>query len=129
MLAAAHANIRVTLEYHDKRQWTAQDLGLQTQSRGSPALECRPYESAIYARVISLTTQAQRPGPQDAWIATRAKSRRVHGCFSSQSFWKAGSARRASQAGSSLNSAGVMAAGPLSPPLYGVCNSRVRIEI
>src|ERR1700730_2721124 len=111
MLVAAHANIRVTLEYHDKRQWTAQDLGLQTQSRGSPALECRPYESALYARVISLTTQAQRPALRDAWIATRAKSRRLHGCFSSQSFWKAGSDRNGSQIGSSLRRAGVRANG------------------
>ena len=31
----------------------------------------------------------------------------VHGCFSSQSFWKAGSARKGSQSGSSLRSAGV----------------------
>jgi hypothetical protein len=32
---------------------------------------------------------------------------RVHGCFSSQSFWKAGSERKGSQSGSSLKSAGV----------------------
>ena len=32
----------------------------------------------------------------------------VHGCFSSQSFWKAGSARKGSQIGSSLRRAGVM---------------------
>src|SRR6266480_787116 len=31
-----------------------------------------------------------------------------HGCFSSQSFWKAGSARKGSQIGSSLRRAGVM---------------------
>jgi hypothetical protein len=31
----------------------------------------------------------------------------VHGCFSSQSFWKAGSERNGSQSGSSLRRAGV----------------------
>jgi hypothetical protein len=31
-----------------------------------------------------------------------------HGCFSSQSFWKAGSERKGSQNGSSLRRAGVM---------------------
>ena len=36
----------------------------------------------------------------------------VYGCFSSQSFWKAGSARKGSQNGSSLRRTGVMAAGP-----------------
>ena len=35
----------------------------------------------------------------------------VHGCFSSQSFWKAESARSESQSGSSLKSAGVMGNG------------------
>ena len=35
----------------------------------------------------------------------------VHGCFSSQSFWKAGSARNGSQIGSSFKSAGVMGVG------------------
>ena len=33
---------------------------------------------------------------------------RVHGCFSSQSFWKAGSERKGSQSGSSLRRAGVI---------------------
>ena len=36
----------------------------------------------------------------------------VHGCFSSQSFWKAGSERKGSQIGSSLNSAGVTGSRP-----------------
>jgi len=36
---------------------------------------------------------------------------RVYGCFSSQSFWKAGSARNGSQIGSSLRRAGVTGAG------------------
>jgi hypothetical protein len=35
----------------------------------------------------------------------------VHGCFSSQSFWKAGSARNGSQIGSSRKSAGVIGVG------------------
>jgi hypothetical protein len=39
-------------------------------------------------------------------------SRIVHGCFSSQSFWKAGSARNGSQSGSSLRRAGVTGAAP-----------------
>ena len=34
-------------------------------------------------------------------------SKRIHGCFSSQSFWKAGSVRKGSQIGSSLRRAGV----------------------
>src|SRR5215471_15926785 len=34
-------------------------------------------------------------------------AQRIHGCFSSQSFWKAGSPRNGSQAGSSLRRAGV----------------------
>ena len=38
------------------------------------------------------------------------------GCFSSQSFWKAGSPRKGSQNGSSLRSAGVMGVGPWSQP-------------
>ena len=33
-------------------------------------------------------------------------------CFSSQSFWKAGSPRKGSQSGSSLRRAGVMGGGP-----------------
>src|SRR5262249_38832438 len=36
----------------------------------------------------------------------------LHGCFSSQSFWNAGSLRKGSQIGSSPRSAGVMRAGP-----------------
>ena len=35
----------------------------------------------------------------------------VHGCFSSQSFWKAGSVRNGSQIGSSLRRAGVTGGG------------------
>ena len=39
------------------------------------------------------------------------KSWKVQGCFSSHNFWKAGSARKGSQSGSSLRRAGVMGAG------------------
>ena len=45
------------------------------------------------------------------WNARLTETARVHGCFSSQSFWKAGSARKGSQIGSSLRRAGVMGAG------------------
>src|SRR5436190_334917 len=40
------------------------------------------------------------------------KAARIHGCFSSHSFWKAGSVRNGSQIGSSFKSAGVIAGGP-----------------
>src|SRR5438093_9877479 len=45
------------------------------------------------------------------------------GCFSSQSFWKAGSARRESHAELSRKYAGVTGQKP------GVCNNRARVEI
>ena len=54
-LLRPHANTRVTRGCHNKRQSTAQDLALQTQSRESPAPECRPYEPAIYLCVPGLT--------------------------------------------------------------------------
>jgi hypothetical protein len=41
----------------------------------------------------------------------------VYGCFSSQSFWKAGSARKGSQIGSSLRRAGVTDVGKYRKPL------------
>jgi hypothetical protein len=50
------------------------------------------------------------------------------GCFSWQSFWKAGSERKGSQIGSSLRSAGVTGV-PYNQLIYGVCNNRVRVEI
>src|SRR5882724_1096233 len=43
-----------------------------------------------------------------------------HGCFSWQSFWKAGSARKGSQIGSSLRRAGVTGV-TKSKLKYGVC--------
>ena len=46
------------------------------------------------------------------WNPRLTEIAQVHGCFSSQSFWKAGSARKGSQIGSSLRRAGVMALGP-----------------
>jgi hypothetical protein len=46
---------------------------------------------------------------------------RVHGCFSSHSFWKRGSFRSGSNIGSSRRSAGV--SGVVSTPLYGVESS------
>jgi hypothetical protein len=45
------------------------------------------------------------------WNPRLTEIARVHGCFSSQSFWKAGSVRNGSQIGSSLRRAGVMGAG------------------
>ena len=44
--------------------------------------------------------------------ATSDRAASSHGLFSSQSFWKAGSARNGSQTESSLKSAGVIAGGP-----------------
>jgi hypothetical protein len=52
----------------------------------------------------------------------------LHGCFSSQSFWKAGSERKGSQSGSSLRRAGVIGVSR-SQPMPGVRNNRVRVEI
>jgi hypothetical protein len=45
------------------------------------------------------------------YAAVARRASRVHGCFSSQSFWKAGSARKGSQIGSSFKKAGVMGTG------------------
>lgn len=45
-------------------------------------------------------------------FALRGEGVRVHGCFFSQSLWKAGSVRNESQMGSSFKKAGVMGAGP-----------------
>jgi hypothetical protein len=45
-------------------------------------------------------------------LANREKAVEIHGWFSSQSFWKAGSTRNGSQSGSSLRSAGVIGAQP-----------------
>jgi hypothetical protein len=44
----------------------------------------------------------------------------VHGCFSSQSFWKRGSLRSGSNIGSSLNSAGVSGICEGNGPSYGI---------
>jgi hypothetical protein len=52
---------------------------------------------------------------------------RVYGCFSSQRFWKAGSARKASQTRSSLRRAGVQACRKNS--FIWRCNKCVRVEI
>jgi hypothetical protein len=41
------------------------------------------------------------------WNQSLIEIAQVHGCFSSQSFWKAGSVRNGSHSGSSLKSAGV----------------------
>src|SRR6266540_7037273 len=57
------------------------------------------------------------------------RNKRVHSCFSSHSFWKAGSPRKGSQKGSSRRNADVRGTGPYSQLLRGSCNSRVRIEI
>jgi hypothetical protein len=51
------------------------------------------------------------PDCSSRWNARLTETARVHGCFSSQSFWKAGSARKGSQSRSSLRRAGVMGAG------------------
>src|SRR4029453_8933021 len=52
------------------------------------------------------------PGPDGIHYASSLpKAGRFRDCFSSHNFWKAGSARKGSQSGSSLRSAGVMGAG------------------
>jgi len=60
---SSHRTTETVVPWNDAagRLWTAQDLGLQTDPRGSPAPECRPYAPVIYVRVMSLTTQAERP--------------------------------------------------------------------
>jgi hypothetical protein len=69
-------------------------LGVEASKRGSEA------EVTYLKRVTVLRNyvQAFQLGEEVA---------RVHGCFSSQSFWKAGSARKGSQIGSSFKTAGV----------------------
>src|SRR4029453_5676572 len=52
---------------------------------------------------------------------------RLHGFFSSQSFWKAGSARKGSQIGSSRKIDGVRGARYRTKP--GISNKRARVEI
>src|SRR5436309_15443908 len=55
--------------------------------------------------------------PLSAQSVVNFFSARVHGCFSSQSFWKRGSFRSGSNMGSSRSSAGVSGALiPIAPP-------------
>ncbi len=58
-----------------------------------------------------IAMRVSNPDCSSRWNARLTETARVHGCFSSQSFWKAGSARKGSQSGSSLRRAGVMGAG------------------
>ena len=55
-------------------------------------------------------------------VLFRRKAPDVHGCFSSQSFWNAGSPRRASHSGWSLRSAGVRQSA------YGISKRRCSLE-
>jgi hypothetical protein len=50
----------------------------------------------------------------------------LHGCFSSQSFWKRGSLRRGSNIGSSLSSAGVSGTREANGPSYGIESNFVK---
>ena len=71
------------------------------------SLPCLPrYPVVVYLFLVRRLGECRR---RDATSDRAASS---HGLFSSQSFWKAGSARNGSQSGSSLKSAGVIAGGP-----------------
>ena len=71
------------------------------------SLPCLPrYPVVAYLLLVRRLGECRR---RDATSDRAASS---HGLFSSQSFWKAGSARNGSQTGSSLKSAGVIAGGP-----------------
>ena len=68
------------------------------------------------------------PSPANAAIIYRIatncrKHTEVHGCFSSQSFWKRGSPRSGSNIGSSRSNAGVSGTLLASAPVYGIENS------
>ena len=68
----------------------------------------------------SARTMKRFPSPRGVRLQSRSFARwnprlaeiaQVHGCFSSQSFWKAGSPRKGSQIGSSRKNAGVSGIG------------------
>ena len=71
-----------------------------------------PDAAKLHARVIDRPTNEalndKNEMPVDQECFNVMSSSQLHGCISSQSFWKAGSERNGSQSGSSLRSAGVM---------------------
>ena len=67
----------------------------------------------------NVTTALQVNATTDNIEAAEHKLR-VHGCFSSHSFWKRGSLRSGSNIGSSLSSAGVSGICEGNGPSYGI---------
>jgi hypothetical protein len=87
-------------------------LGFVVSVMISWAFEATPEGLKRTENPLESTAETQPPSPSgfaeivsDGFPVLHA--RRIHGCFSSQSFWKAGSLRNGSQIGSSLNNAGV----------------------
>jgi hypothetical protein len=97
---------------------------------GQVTFEPRLLHSRIvrYKPVRQADHNQQRNDPTTTPSDTKEIIARLHGCFSWQSFWKAGSARKGSQIGSSLRRAGVTTHGSIMLS-KGVCNSWVRVEI
>jgi len=62
-------------------------------------------------KTMKVLPQLGEATPNDANCEPR-KTVEIQSCFFSQSFWKAGSARKGSQRGSSLSNAGVTGSGP-----------------
>ena len=66
----------------------------------------------MHNETLSVAMRIYNPDRSPVGIQRLTGIAQIHGCFSSQSFWKAGSARNGSQSGSSLRRAGVIGAGP-----------------
>ncbi len=88
--------------------------GAQSQSddRDSERVEIAVSLTAEGALRQTLISRINTSGLKALKIREASCNSCLHGCFSSQSFWKAGSLRNGSQIGSSFKSAGVM--GPIA---------------
>src|SRR5204862_4983485 len=72
-------------------------------NKGNKDSVLRQPENLRYLRYLLL---------ENPFSLSSLSSVKLHGCFSSQIFWKRGSPRKGSQNGSSLRRAGVIGAGP-----------------